>query len=526
MNTTLRISRLIACGTGAVLALSLACATTETPRPEDTSKPASSDPTARPADRPTPPPGPTFPATPDAPFRATKPEPLPVKPTFDPPVPVVKKLKNGAELWVVENHTLPLVAVEVAFRSGINADPIAKAGLADLAVSMLDEGTKKRTATQLAEALEDLAIDLSGGAGREDMQVHLNSLAETLPQALDLLADVIQNPAYRVEDLERMRALKITALQQKKGVPGALASDELGRLVFGPKHPWGQPEGGTPETLKAITPADLAKFHDTWFRPNNAVIVVSGDVTPDQMVALLDQRLSGWKAKPLPKLKLPSWPELTDRTVTFVDKPNTTQSQVWVAGRLFPANHPDAIPLRTANFILGGLFTSRLNMNLREEKGYSYGVFSRVTYSRTFGMMLAHGGIVAKNTAEALAEYQKELARFAEGGLSEEELGRAKEAYIRTLPSLLETNDNVSSALAGVAMLGLPPDYYKTLPQKVAALTVADIARVTKHVQPGKWPVIVVGPAEGNAEKIKAMNLGPVEVKAVASLGGSPASGK
>jgi zinc protease len=514
------MSRLSSYGASVFLALSLACATTpEAPAPK-------AEPAAAPAPAAEKPAAPPILETPDSPFRATKPDPLPVKPTFQAPVPVVKKLKNGAELWVVENRALPLVAVEVAFRTGTNAEPIAKAGLTELTVSMLDEGTKTRTATQLAEALEDLAIDLSVGAGREEMHVHLNCLTETLPQGLDLLADVIQHPAFRAEDLDRVRTLKITALQQKKGMPAALASDEMGRIVFGPKHPWGQPDGGTPETLKSITPADLAKFHDTWFRPNNAVIVVSGDVKPDEVAALLEQRLAGWKAKPLPALKLPTWPQLTARAVTFVDKPNTTQSQVWVVGRLFPATHPDAIPLRTANFALGGLFTSRLNMNLREDKGYSYGVFSRLTFSRSFGVMVASGGIVAKNTSEALAEYQKELQRFAEGGLTEEELARSKEAYIRTLPSVLETNDSMSSALAGIATLGLPADYYQTLPQKVAALTAADIARVARHVQPGKWPIIVVGPAAESAEKIKALNLGPVEVKPVAPAGGPSASGK
>jgi len=309
------------------VALALGCATAESAvppaQPEKPSAPATPPPPA-----PAPAPTPGSPPTPDAAFRAQKPAPLPGMPTFDAPVPVVKKLKNGTEVWVIENPAIPVVAVEVVLKSGVNAEPIAKAGLADLVVSLLDEGTKTRSAAKLAEEIEDLAMELGANAGREDMRVHVNSLTETLPQALDLMADVLLNPAFKPEDVDRVKALKITALEQKKGTPGALAADEAGRLLFGAKHPWGQPDGGTPQTLRAITVGDLQKFHDTWFRPNNALIAVSGDVKADQVVKLLDERLSAWKAKPLPKLQLPAPPEMKARTVTFVDKPNTTQSQI------------------------------------------------------------------------------------------------------------------------------------------------------------------------------------------------------
>lgn len=503
-------------------ALTLGCATTETPAPAPEKPPAPAKPPP-PAPPSAPAPAPASPPTPDAAFRDQKPAPLPGTPTFDAPVPVVKKLKNGTEVWVIENSTIPVVAVEVVIKSGVNAEPVAKAGLADLAVSLLDEGTKTRSAAKLAEAIEDLAMELNANAGREDIRVHVNSLTETLPQALDLMADVLLNPAFKPEDVDRVKALKITALEQKKGTPQALAADEAARLLFGAKHPWGQPDGGTPQTLRSITPGDLQKFHETWFRPNNAIIAVSGDVKADQVVKLLDERLASWKAKPLPKLALPPFPELKARAVTFVDKPNTTQSQVWVAGRLpLTAKDPDALTLRTINFALGGLFTSRLNMNLRETHGYSYGVFSRVEAARTFGTMVALGGIIAKNTSEALKEYEDELTRFATGSVTEEELARSKNAYVRTMPSRLETNDAMASAYATAAFYELGPDYYKTLPAKIAAITPADAARVAKIVTAERWPVIVVGPAQENAEKVKKLGLGPVEVKAVPSSSGAP----
>ncbi|HLL54122.1 MAG TPA: pitrilysin family protein, partial [Myxococcaceae bacterium] len=255
---------------GTLAALSLACtAAREETRP---TPPPSPPVAAAPAAPPEPP------STPDEPWRNEKPAPLPTTPKFEPPVPTERKLKNGAMVLVAENHALPLIAIDVVIKTGVNAEPISKAGLAGFNMAMLDEGTKTRKSLEISAQLEDLAAELSGGAGMESSRLHLNCLAETLPQCLEILADVVQNPAYRPEDLERIRGLLLTSLEQKKGVPGVIANDVAGRLLYGDKHPWGQPDGGTPATIKAITRDDLARFHDTWFRPNNAIISVAGDV--------------------------------------------------------------------------------------------------------------------------------------------------------------------------------------------------------------------------------------------------------
>ena len=270
--------------------------------------------------------------TPDAPFRAQKPAPLPVQPQFDAPVPFDRKLSNGARLLVRENHTLPLVALDVVFARGIDAEPRGKAGLASFVASMLTEGTKKRTTTQLAQELEDEAISLGAGSGAESSRIHLNCLKESLPKALEIFADVLQNPAFRADDLERVRGLKIAGLTQKMAIPGALASDEAARLLYGDQHPFGQPSGGTIETVRGITADDLRKFHDTWYRPNNALISVSGDVTVQEIEGALQKNLSRWKAGPLPKISLPPYPAMDKRTIDALDKPGTTQSHVRVVG--------------------------------------------------------------------------------------------------------------------------------------------------------------------------------------------------
>ena len=467
-------------------------------------------------------PSPEPPSTPDAEYRGKKPEPLPVQPRFEAPVPVERKLKSGARLLVSENHQLPLVAIDVVIEAGVNAEPLSEPGLAGFVADMLDEGTQARTATKLAEETEDLAAQISASAGFESSRVHLNCLAETLPQAVDLLADIVQNPAFRPEDLERVRGLLLTTLAQKKASPGAVAADEIARQLYGEANPWGQPAGGTPESLKAITAVDLAKFHSTWYRPNTAIISVAGDVTVAQISKLLEERFKGWAARAVPKLKRVALPELKARSVTALDKPGMTQSQVWVAGRMFAAKDADAVPMRVANLILGGLFTSRLNMNLREKHGYSYGVRSGVTLLKNVGSFTAGGGIVAKSTVESVTEFENELGAFAKSGeVSDDELAQAKEAYTRSLPSFLETNDAVANAFGNVAVLGLPLDYYQKLPAEIARVGRKDVARVaTKWLKPGKWPIVIVGPVSTMEEGLNKLQLGKVTVRPA----GGPAS--
>lgn len=457
-----------------------------------------------------------FQSTPDAEFRAKKPAALPVPPQFVAPVPVQRKLKNGMSVLVVENHQVPIVAIEVLIKTGHDGEPINKTGLSDLVAAMLSEGTAKRTSEEFSVAVEDLAGLLVASSAQNGTRIHLNCLRETMADATDLLADAVIHPAFRTPDFERVRGVHLARLAQKKGSPSLIADDEMNRLLFGEKHPWGQRSGGTPETVKSITPSDLISFHKAYYRPNNAVISVSGDTSVDEVVKLLDRRFGSWKRGPVRTPKLPAFPELKTRTVTVVDKPGASQSQIWVGGRLFAANHPDATAIRVANYVLGGLFSSRLNLNLREDKGYSYGVSSRVALTRTTGTLVASGGIIAKNTPEALVEYEKELERFTTGDFTDEELMQAKAADIRRLPSRLETNDAVATALNGLILDGLPLDYYATLPGDVEKLTKADVARAAaKYVKPQQWPVVVVGPRAENEEKLRQLGLGHIEVRSL-----------
>ena len=460
------------------------------------------------------PPAPPLLETPDAPFRAQKPAAAPGEPRFEAPVPRVAALQNGARLLVVENRAVPLVAIEIVLRAGVDQEPASKGGLAGFTADMLTEGTEKHAALDYAARVEDLAARLSATADLETTRLRLNCLTETLPEALDLLAEALLTPAFHADDVERVRGIRLTGLQQKKASPSALAADEAARIVYGEKHPRGRPAGGTPESIKAITRADLKAFHDDYYDPRSALVSVAGDVGAAEVKALLDQRLAAWKSKRKAEPKRPAYPRLAARSVTLIDKPGASQSQVWVVGELFPAAHPDRIPMAVLNNVLGGLFGSRLNLNLRETKGYSYGVRSTLRLESDRGWLAAAGGLQAKFTAESVTEFEKELAGMATGELREGELQRAKEALIRGLPTTLETNDAVAGSIASVASLGLPLDWFAKLPDRIAKVTEADVARVGKAwVRPARMPVIVVGPRAEVEAKLKALELGPLTVK-------------
>ena len=344
------------------------------------------------------------------------------------------------------------------------------------------------------------------------MAVSLNCLSEVLPQSLDIFSDIVLNPAFRPADVERVRGLLLAELAQKKANPGAIASDAMRAALYGSKHPWGRPSGGTEKTIGAIKPADLERFYKTWFVPNESFFVVVGDVKADQVRALLDARFATWKPKPVHRPALAKFPTYDARTVVLIDKPGASQSQVWVGGRLpLTTKSPDADALRIANTALGGLFSSRLNMNLREQKGFSYGVRSSVMLTRDVGQLLARGSIISEHTAPALDEYEKELKRFATGDLSEAEFARAKEAYLRSLPARMETNDAVTGLLVDAIHNRQPLDYFAKLPERVRALTLADSqAAAKKYVAPSSWPVVVVDPRAQFETALRALNLGRV----------------
>jgi zinc protease len=463
-----------------------------------------------PAAAPEPPdPPPSARITPDEPFRATRPPPLASEPPFSAPVPAVRTLKNGARLLVVENHALPLVTVEVVLERGIDDEPLDRGGLSRMVARMLTEGTTTRSAADLAIARDRIAARLWAFSDYESSTVHLSALRETLPEAVALLADVLENPGFKQADLERVRGILVTAATARKGDASAVARDHLARLLWGEKSPRGLPLGGTTESLEAITTKDVQAFYRSVYVANDAVVSVAGDITPDEAESLLEEELGAWRRGAVPPRRKLAPAATVPRSVVFTDLPGASQSQVWTGARGPSATDPDLLPLTAASFVLAGnMVTARLNASLRTQKGISYWVASSVDPYREASSFTVHAGVASAHTAEGVSEYAKELARL--DVITDEELDRAKGAIVRGLPSLLETNDSVASAMATLAVEGAPLDYYATLGDRVRAMQKGDVVAAVRRVHPGAWPMVVVGAKSESFEALRGLDLGAV----------------
>ena len=453
-----------------------------------------------------------LPETPDAPFRATKPPTAASAGSFAAPLAVEAKLANGARVLVVENHAMPLIAIDIALPIGAEVVPIDKAGLSKFVTTMLTEGTRRLPRIALAERLGDLALDLDAQSDREMVHVRIDGLAETAPDAIALVAGVLTEPAFAADDVERIRGVLQAALARRKAWPTGVAWDEAERLLFGAMHPLGQSNAGTEKSLAAITRADLVAFHDRWYRPDGAVIAISGDITPAAAVALLEKHLGSWRAKPSARPTLPALPALHGG-VTLIDVPGTSQTTVYVIGRWPSARDPDRVAGMILSKAFGELFGSRLNLNLRETKGWTYRVTSEPDALRASGLIEIFANIETPFTAEALAEYYKEIETMRLGVWRAGELDKARAAIIHSLPTKFESNVSIAATMAQLALDGLPLDYYRTLPDAVAKVSEAELARVAKaYLVPAQMPAIVVGPRTSEA-KLRALNRGPIEVR-------------
>ncbi len=488
-----------------VMLLAAACASAPRPAPEA----AKPEPQAQPRTEAASPQG-----TPDAAFRAHPPAPSAAI-EFRAPVPEKLQLRNGLQVFLIERHDVPLVAVSLAVRSGEDTDPPGKAGLSSLVLDLLDEGTPTRDAVAIARGFEDLAARYGTSADADASRVSVTALVGTLDPVLELFADVVQHPAFRPADLERVRTERLGQIAQALDDPQSVGQHVLSRVLFGEKHPWGYPGEGTVKSVKSIARKDLVAWHKAWFRPSNAALFVVGDIDEGKLVPILDKRFGGWKESAAPKPAKYNAPKSSKRVVvTLVDKADAPQSQIWIGEIGVASTAPDIFPVRVMNNILGGSFNSRLNGNLRTEHAYSYGVFSFYDTHREAGPFVAAGAVVSEKTADALGEFMKELTRMKSGEVTDAELHDAKESLIRAIPALFASNEQTAGAYARAWSHGLPADYYATYQQRVEAVTKDDVGKAARdRLHPDDMAIVVVGPSREIAPRIAALNLGNVELR-------------
>ncbi len=456
-------------------------------------------------DEPTPPPTPPEPSPvtqtaspqelvfPEEAFRATQPVPGPVRP-FKLPAVQTFKLASGTEVFLVEQHTLPIVSMDFTFDGGAIADPPGKEGLASVCMAMMGEGTVGKDKVAFSEALADIASSVSAYAGADTQGVSLSSLSKHLDATFVLFADVLLNPGFRPDDFDRMVKRRIEAIKQAKGSPDAIVGRIAGPVLYGATHPYGRIT--TEASLAALTLDDCRAYHARQLHPGGARLFVVGDITPEQIRArFTGPLLATWKGK-APKLpKLPK-PATAKARIVFVDVPGATQSQVGFThfGPLRTA--PDYLPTTLAGTIFGGGFTSRVNMNLREGKGYSYGARGGFQYSRQYGAVTAGASVRADATYQSLIELHRELVALQSGKApaTAPELDREKAGAILGMPSRFASAGASLGMFRSLVYFGLPLDYWTTYVPKVEKVTAAQVtAAARKHLKPGQAVFLVVG---------------------------------
>lgn len=424
-------------------------------------------------------------------------------------------LSNGMQVIVAERTSVPLVSFNLLVDAGYAADQFGVPGTASLAMDMLDEGTKKRTALEINEELAMLGANLGTGSNLDMCLVSLSTLKSTMTQALDIYADVILNPSFPEEDFNRLKPIKLAQIQREKVTPIQMALRVFPRLLYGEGHAYGNPltGSGTEESVAKITRQDLMKFHQTWFRPNNATLVVVGATTMDEIKPKLEKLFKEWKKGEVPKKNINTVNMPSNSTVFIVDKPGSIQSIIFAGHVAPPKSNPDEIAIETMNNILGGSFTSRVNMNLREDKHWSYGAGSFFSGARAQRPFIAYAPVQIDKTKESMVELMKEMKEIVGSRpATEEELAKVKDNQILELPGSWETINAVSGYITQIIRFGLSDDYFDTYAGKVRSLTQTDISAVAKKViHPDKFVWVVVGDRSKIETGIRELGFGEIK---------------
>jgi zinc protease len=474
-------ARLIALGAAALGACSTAPAPPAAPAPE-----------AEAAD-----------TAPTAPARVAPPAPLEARPIQFPQY-TETTLPNGLRLMVVENHRLPVANVSLYVESGSANDPRGKQGLATLAADLLDAGTARRTARQIAETIEGAGGTLSTTAGEDAVTVSSGVLADQLPLAFDLVSDVALRPTFPAGELETSRRQVLSGLQVALGNAGQIAQRRLSMEIYGADHPYGV--SPTPETVKAVTRADVVQFHRAHFTPRNAWLVVSGDVTPAQVQELARRHFGAWQggAAPEPALTAPAMRERAG--IVLVHRPGSVQSSIRVGHPGITPDNPDYYSLQVLNAVLGGMSTSRLERIIRSEHAWTY--VARSSFNRPEGTGTFVGFTEVRNpvTDSALVEMLSQFRRIRDEPVTRDELDAAKNFLVGSFPLRFETASATAGQLASVRLLGLPIESLQQFTQKVAAVTPAEVQRVARqYLHPDRATIVVVGDATQVLKPLEAV---------------------
>jgi zinc protease len=425
------------------------------------------------------------------------------------------KLSNGLPVVMMEKHSLPIVEAVLLVKAGSADDPKDLSGCATMTAAMMEEGAGARSSLELADAIDFLGASISVGAGTSSMSVTMHTQLSRLDSALALFGDIALRPTFPREELERNRLERLTTLQQRHDEPRAVASVLFSRTIFGDNHPYGIPSIGNEKSLRALTTADLKNFHDSHFFPGNSTLIIVGDVTPETILPKLESVLGGWKDGSSVAARFPDAKQVEGRTVYLVDKPGAPQSEIRIGRLGYDRSTPDFYAIQVMNTILGGSFTSRLNQNLREEHGYTYGAGSSFDFRPHPGPFLAYAAVQTQVTDSSLIQFFNELNGIR-ANVTDDEVDRARNYITLGYPENFQTIAGVAGELAELVQYHLPDDYFNTYTERIRSVTKEDVLRVaSKSIDTANMAIIIVGDKATIEKKVAALNLGPIKLLSI-----------
>ncbi|MCY3928904.1 MAG: pitrilysin family protein [Acidobacteria bacterium] len=424
------------------------------------------------------------------------------------------ELDNGLSLILAQRDAVPVVNLNMLFDAGYASDQYALPGTARMAMGMLDERTTSRDALEISDTLDGLGANLAAGSNLDVSTVTMSALVENLDESLDLFADVILNPSFPEDEFERQQQQQLAGIGREKVQPVSMAQRVLPRILYGEGHAYSNPltGSGTEESVGALDVDALQAFHDTWFKPNNATLIVVGDITMDDLLPAIESRFASWEAGDVPAKNLADVAPQPETVVYLIDRPDSAQSIIFAGQLAPPKGDPRNLQIEAMNDIIGGGFTSRINLNLREDKGWSYGARAILLDAAGQRPYYAFAPVQTDRTAESMAEIDKEVRGIRSGGSrapTADELAKVTDQNTLTLPGRWETNGAVMASLIEMTRFNLPDDYWDTFADAVRGVGLSDVSTQADRVlQPDNLVWIVVGDRVRIEEKIRALDLG------------------
>ena len=453
-----------------------------------------------------------------APDRTRPPAPGALRPFHFPDV-HRRVLANGLTVLAAEARNFPLVTFSLLMEAGALAEAPSRAGTAVLVSSLLESGAGDLDAEQLAETVDGLGLSLDSGTVWDTTQAGFTGLRSRMESGLALLADLVRRPHFPEAEVDRLREERLATLRQRRATPSSLADEVENLYVYAPGLPFARPLGGGTDTVAGLHRADMVAFHADRYRPGGGALVVAGDVSIDEAVALVERYLGDWEGAP-PPVEVPEvGPRLDRTTIVIADRPGSVQSELRVAHLGIPRASEDYFAVQVLNSILGGAFSSRLNMNLRERLGYTYGASSYFGSRRNSGIFEMSAAVQTEVTAHSASEMLREMRELQESPVTDAELDDARSYLAGVFPIGLQTTDGLAGKLTTSFTYGLPDGYWDTYRDRMLAVTAEDVLEAARRrLWPDRAAIIIAGDAEKIRGPLEELGVGPVEVVDPATL--------